>query len=351
VTLKESWRFIDYSSDDPYMNLAIEETMARSILEKNSPNALRVWQHPLIVSVGCNQRVEKEVNVDYCKQKGIKIVRRLSGGGAVYQDSGNLNYSLYIDTNKFRSFKDPIESYSYLCRGLIIALKLLGLEAEFKPVNDIVIGKRKISGNAQHQLHNVLIHHGTLLIDLNFENLENALRVSTEKLRDKNASSVRDRVTTIKRELGTTIPVSIVKNAVRRGYQEALGVEFQDSKLTPEELEMARELQKKYSSPEWIFGSSLEFEHETVYKAPGGLIRVSLNISNNNIKEINISGDFFITPPQALKQLEKMLKDKPYNYQNIKQIVEDFYKQNIITPGIKPTDLIVAIMQAKTILP
>jgi len=206
-----------------------------------------VWQHPLIVSVGCNQRVEKEVNVDYCKQKGIKIVRRLSG--AVYQDSGNLNYSLYIDTNRFRSFKDPIESYSYLCRGLIIALKLLGLEAEFKPVNDIVIGKRKISGNAQHQLHNVLIRHGTLLIDLNFENLENALRVSTEKLRDKNASSVRDRVTTIRRELGTTIPVSIVKNAVRRGYQEALGVEFQDSKLTPEELEMARELQKSIAPP------------------------------------------------------------------------------------------------------
>lgn len=349
--MKEFWRFIDYSSNDPYLNLAIEETLARSILEFNSSNALRVWQHPLIVSIGCNQRPEQEVNIDYCKRKGIKIVRRLSAGGAVYQDSGNLNYSLYIDTNKFKSFKDPVESYSYLCRGLIIALKSLGIEAEFKPVNDVVIGKRKISGNAQHQLYNVLIHHGTLLMDLNFDNLEKALMVPAEKLRDKGATSVRDRVTTIKRELGRRIPINVVKNTVRKGYEEALGIVFQDSKLTPEEFKIAKELREKYSSQEWIFGSSLEFEHETVYKAPGGLIRVSLTISNNNIKEINISGDFFINPPEALKQLEKMLKDATYSYQNIKQIVNEFYNQNVITPRVKPTDLTAAIMQAKTILP
>jgi lipoate-protein ligase A len=347
--LKDFWRFVDYSSNDPYLNLAIEETLARSILEFNSSNALRVWQHPLIVSIGCNQRPEQELNIDYCKKKGIKIVRRLSAGGAVYQDSGNLNYSLYIDTNKFKSFKDPVESYSYLCRGLIIALKSLGLEAEFKPVNDVVIGNRKISGNAQHQLYNVLIHHGTLLMDLNLDNLEKALKVPAEKLRDKGATSVRDRVTTIKRELGRRIPINVVKNTVRKGYEEALGIMFQDSKLTPEELKIAKELRKKYSSQEWIFGSNHEFEHETVYKAPGGLIRVSLTISNNNIKEINISGDFFITPPEALKQLEKMLKGAAYKYQNIKQIVNEFYNQNVITPGVKPTDLITAIMQAKII--
>ncbi|MFB0559764.1 MAG: lipoate--protein ligase [Candidatus Lokiarchaeia archaeon] len=347
--MKEVWRFIDYSDDDPYMNLAIEEALARSVLEFNSPNALRVWQHPPIVSIGCFQRPEQEVNLEYCKKKGITLVRRMSAGGAVYQDSGNLNYSLYFDTNKFKSFKDPVESYSYLCSGLIIALKSLGVEAEFRPVNDVVIGKKKISGNAQHQLYNVLIHHGTLLTDLNFDNLEKALIVPVEKLKDKDATSVRERVTTIKKELGKKIPINIVKKAVRKGYEEALGIDFQESKLTPEELKIAKDLHKKYSSLEWIFGTSIEFEHQTAYKAPGGLIRVALTISQNKIKQIDISGDFFIKPSEALKKLEKMLTGASYNFPKVKRIIEEFYNQNITTPGVTPKDFVAAIMQAKII--
>ncbi|MFX0197065.1 MAG: lipoate--protein ligase [Candidatus Hodarchaeota archaeon] len=349
--MKKIWRFISYSDEDPYMNLAIEEALTRSILEFKSPNALRIWQHPPIVSIGCFQRPEQEINIEYCKKKGIRIVRRMSAGGAVYQDSGNLNYSLYIDTAKFKAFKDPVESYEYLCRGLIIALKSLGVEAEFRPVNDLIVNKRKISGNAQYQLYNVLLHHGTLLTDLNFDNLENALIITNEKLKDKDASSVKDRVTTIKRELKRKIPLYVVKNAVCHGYEEVLGVKFQNSKLSPEELKMARDLYKKYSSPEWIFGSNLEFEHQTAYKAPGGLIRIALTLSQNKIKQINISGDFFIKPSEALKALEQRLTEVLYTTKNIKQIVDEFYNQNITTPGVTPQDFVVAIMQAKIVSP
>ncbi|MHA1262974.1 MAG: lipoyl protein ligase domain-containing protein [Candidatus Freyarchaeota archaeon] len=319
--MKRTWRYVDYSSKDPYMNLAIEEALARGVLELGSPNTLRLWQHPKIVSIGCFQRPEQEVNIDYCRRNGIKIVRRMSAGGAVYQDSGNLNYSLYIDTSELKSFRDPVESYSYLCRGLIIALRSLGLDAEFRPVNDVVVGGRKISGNAQHQLYSVLVHHGTLLMDLNFDNLEKALTVPREKLRDKGVTSVRERVTTIKKELGRKIPTNTVKSAVLRGYAEALGVRFKKSRITREEIEIAKKLYEKYSSPEWIFGKTCEFEHQTAYKAAGGLVRVSLTLSKNRIKRINIGGDFFVNPPEALRT----------------------------TPGVTPADLITAIMQPKIV--
>ncbi|MFQ6125332.1 MAG: lipoate--protein ligase [Candidatus Heimdallarchaeota archaeon] len=347
--MKDLWRFFTYSDYDPYMNLAIEEALIRSILEFNSPNALRVWQHPPIVSIGCFQRPEQKVNIEYCQMKEIRIVRRMSAGGTVYQDSGNLNYSLYIDTNRFKTFKDPVESYSFLCRGLILALKSLGVQAEFKPVNDVIVGMRKISGNAQYELYNVLLHHGTLLMDLNLDNLENALIIPSEKLKDKDATTVRDRVTTINRELTRTVPMSIVREAIQKGYEEALGVEFEDSTLTPEEWKIARVLYKKYSSPEWIFGTRHEFEHHTVYKAPGGLIRVALTISHNTIKQINISGDFFIKPSEALEILEKMLTGVPYTAQTVKQIVDEFYHQNITTPRVSPQDFVAAIMQANII--
>ncbi len=160
-----AWRFLDYSFDDPFMNLAMEESILRGKVEGENPDTLRLWQHPPVVSIGCFLNPEDEVNADTCKQLGITIIRRLSPGGALYIDGGSIQYSLTFDRHSLSLPESIEDSYSILSGGVIEALNSMGVKAEFQPINDLVVLRKKISGASQRRMYHAILHHGTISVN------------------------------------------------------------------------------------------------------------------------------------------------------------------------------------------
>ncbi|MEM2991477.1 MAG: biotin/lipoate A/B protein ligase family protein [Halobacteria archaeon] len=254
--MENRWRLIGLSLNDAYMNMAIDEAILKLRSLKKSPNTLRFYRwNPSAVSIGYFQSVEDEVDLEACKRMGIDVIRRITGGGAVYHDfEGEITYSLIVDEENPKIPFDIIKSYEIICKGIVIGLKALGLNPEFKPINDIVIGGKKISGNAQTRKSGVILQHGTILMDSDVQTMFKVLKVSDEKIRDKLIKAVDERVTTIKKELKRKPSFEEVEKALRDGFEDALQVKLFEDGLTPEELELAKMLKEsKYSSKEWIF--------------------------------------------------------------------------------------------------
>ncbi len=238
--------------DDAVTSMALDEAVLRLNSEGRSPNTLRFWRwQPSAVSIGYFQSLELEVNLEEARREGIQVVRRITGGGAVFHDTnGELTYSLVCKEEDLP--RDILESYRLICGGLVKGLGLLGLEAEFRPVNDVLVRGRKISGSAQTRRWGSVLQHGTILISPDVRLMFRVLRVSPEKLSDKAISSVFERVTTIERELGRKPGFEEVRGAMIKGFEGVLGVGFEEGDLTGEELELARKLALKYSSEEWL---------------------------------------------------------------------------------------------------
>jgi len=247
----ETWRLVDVSSPDPYLNMAIEEAILRAVGAGQAPPTMRLWQNDNAVIIGYFQDAAKEANLEACRGHGTAVVRRVSGGGAVYHDGGNLNYALFVPLGHPKVPDDVMASYRLYCQGLIDALALLGINAEFAPINDIVVGGRKVSGTAQARRYGGLLHHGTLMLHLNIETMARVLNVSKEYLESKGVTDVRDRVATLG-QLGRPISVAEAKALLTEGFSHALGVRFAPGELTPYELELAQQLANdKYRTEEW----------------------------------------------------------------------------------------------------
>ena len=255
MTTPENWRLIETEVlEDPFMNIAIEEAipLAKSTgLVKE--NTLRLWRNDNAVVIGRFQSLEAEVNSEFCNSHGVKVVRRFTGGGAVYHDIGNLNYALSVGDSHPKVPKDILESYAFLCNGIILGLKSrFGIEASFKPLNDVAIGEAKISGTAQSRVGSVVFHHGTLLTHSNLSILAQALNVPKEKLADKGVTSVRKRVTTLEEVLGRKVTIQEAKEAMVAGFEELFGTKLKPGRLTSEEEALARHLyETKYNTREW----------------------------------------------------------------------------------------------------
>lgn len=238
--------------DDAFMSMAIDEAILRLNAEGRSPNTLRFWRWlPSAVSIGCFQSLEKEVDLGVAKKYGVDVVRRITGGGAVFHDhDGELTYSVVCQEKDVP--KDIIESYRMICGGLVNGFENLGLKAEFRPLNDIQVGGKKISGSAQTRRWGSVLQHGTVLISPNIRTMFELLKVSPEKISDKFIASVFERVTTIERELRNRPSFETVREAMIKGFERALNTKFYEADLTEEELRLARELSSKYSSEEWL---------------------------------------------------------------------------------------------------
>lgn len=232
-------RFIDTGESSAAMNMAIDE----ALMLKSKVPALRIygWK-PSAVSIGYFQGMGQEVNLKMCRKKGIDVVRRATGGGAVFHED-EITYSFVT-----RAFpKDIMASYMLICSAIIKGLSAAGIQAEFSRINDIVVGGKKISGNAQTRKDGALLQHGTLLLDANIEKMFSVLKVPKEKLKGKGIKNAKERIA----------PLKMSKNeaakAIKSGFSEVFGT-LEESKLTMEELSAAAKLSKeKYSSKEWNF--------------------------------------------------------------------------------------------------
>jgi len=239
------WRLLDSEiTYDATKNLAIDEAILQARIKKIVPPTLRFWRNTRSVIVGYSQKICAEVNLEVCMKKKIQVVKRFSGGGTVYHDLGNLNYTIVLD------FDDPAvrgldveESYKILCSGLIKGLGYLGLGSsiDFVPPGNVFIRGKKISGSAQLRRKNVILHHGTLLVSSDLETLKKVLAVYDEKKREK-STSIRSPVTRLKDEMNREINMDEIKRALIRGIEESLGIKLERGELTPLENEIAMDI-------------------------------------------------------------------------------------------------------------
>lgn len=243
------WRVLPLSQASGAMNMSIDEAISRQVASGSAPPTIRFYRwSPSAVSIGYFQCLEDEVSREFCRSSGIDIVRRLTGGGAVYHDfSGEVTYSVIAPQKMFGGIT---ESYREICGWLISGLARLGLQAEFKPINDIIVAGKKVSGNAQTRRNGILLQHGTVLHDLDVRTMFSCLKVPKEKISDKLISSVEERVTRILDQRPATT-LEQTYEALLAGFTE--GKQWGFGALTATEQAMAQNLSRnKYATEAWV---------------------------------------------------------------------------------------------------
>ncbi len=250
-----TWRLLLTGADRAAWNMALDEAILRTVAAGEAPPTLRIYRwNPSAVSIGYFQGIEQEVDLDACRRAGVDVVRRLTGGGAVFHDrDGEITYALALPEETPGIPRNILDSYALFCRGLVLGLRRLGLEATFAPINDILVGGRKISGNAQTRRFGGILQHGTLLYDVNPRLMFSLLRVPNEKIRDKLIRGVEERVTSIRRERGDVDEAEIVE-ALIAGFAEALHITLRPGEPGAAELELAERLRReRYENRAWNF--------------------------------------------------------------------------------------------------
>ena len=276
--LMTNFKFIYHKNNDPYFNIACEEYL----LKQADGYYIRLYLNEPSVIIGSNQNTLLEVNLKECEKLGVKVVRRLSGGGAVYHDLNNINYSIIAPYNAQE------DGYNKFCAPVIEYLNSIGVKAEFSGRNDITVDGKKISGNAQVIYKDRILHHGTLLFDTNLEVLEKVLIQNEIKVKAKGVKSIRARVTNIKEY--TTISSARffegLKNYLQAGL-ETCELSKQDK------LNINKLIDEKYSTYEWNVGASLKGNNRIDIRCSFGTLTLAFDLENGIIKNAEIFGDFF----------------------------------------------------------
>ncbi len=271
-------------SVDPAFNLATEEYL----LKHKKEEIFFLWRNAPSIIIGKNQNAYSEIDVDYVKEKNITVIRRLTGGGAVFHDLGNINFTFIANVNdeddiSFQRFTAPIIDY----------LNTLGAPAQFSGRNDIAIDGQKISGNAQTKYQNRFMHHGTLLFGTDMTDLSKALTVNPLKIASKGIKSVRARVTNIQSHINRQMDVSDFMD----GLFEYMAKEYPDAPLyyfTEDDIDAIEKLYtEKYSTWHWNFGENPAYTFKKCAKFDGGLIEVTMTVKDEIIESAAIYGDFF----------------------------------------------------------
>ncbi|MBT0607916.1 lipoate--protein ligase [Aequorivita echinoideorum] len=299
---------------NPSINLALEEYALRNF-NPNQDYLLFYVNEPSII-IGRNQNTLEEINHEYVKQKNIHVIRRISGGGAVYHDFGNLNFSFITNhdiksLNNFKKFTAPV----------IKVLKNLGLDSALKGRNDIQVAEKKISGTAQFSTGKRMVSHGTLLLKTDLTEVANALNVKMGKIESKGHKSVRSRVANISEFLEKQLSIDEFRTLLLEGlYEES--EPFEKYHLTPEEWKAVHQLrEEKYETWDWNYGRSPKFNIQNSKRFTIGEIDLRIFVEKGYIKEVKIFGDFF--GKESVENLEKLLEGIRYEKEDISEILEN----------------------------
>ena len=280
VPLWKADRYLETGSTDAAYNLAFEQYVLENVTRGN---VLILWQNDNTVVIGQNQNAAQEVNLPFVRENGIRVVRRLTGGGAVFHDMGNLNYSLIADRGGNRQLSD-------FCEAIVHALHDLGIDAQSSGRNDIVVQGRKIGGSAQRLYRNRILFHGTLIFDSDISMMSSALLVDRDKFASKGAKSVRSRVGRASDFLPAGTTLASFWAAVRRSLvaetatAEALG--------EGELHEVAALRSSRYATWDWTWGSGPEYTYRNRKRFPGGTVEVRILAAHGRIEDIVFYGDF-----------------------------------------------------------
>ena len=289
----EKVHYLETGSTDPAYNLAFEEYV---LTHRRDGAYLLLWQNDNTIVVGRNQNTAQEIDRAFVEQHHIRVVRRGTGGGAVYHDMGNLNYSFITDAGDAERM--AMERFT---RPIVAALQGLGLQAEASGRNDSLVEGRKVSGTAQRLTDGRILHHGTLLFDSRPEMVAGALRADPAKFRSKGAKSVRSRIGNIRDFLPEDMTLPAFWDYLKR---QLAGDGLVQDALTAEELAAVRQLKaEKYDTWEWTYGRSPGFDMVNRDYFPGGRLEIGLSVSGGRLTAVQFYGDFLsITDTTPLAQ-------------------------------------------------
>ena len=294
-------KYISSPFTDPYTNLALEEYVFRTL--SAADDFFMLWQNYNSVIIGRFQNTIEEIDEEYCRENGIRVARRLTGGGAVFHDRGNLNYTLITKQEQKEDF-----DFSIFVRPVISVLEGYGIPAEFSGRNDILIDGKKISGNSQYFSRGVLLHHGCIMLESNLADVSRALRPKEAKFESKGIKSVVSRVTTINENAPGPISMEQFKEDLKNEFLDRGGMT--DYELTEQDLENVRALKdNKYATWEWNYGKSPAYNVRKEKKFPQGLVTVQMDVNEGNIVSIRFFGDFFSN--KDINELENSLAGRP----------------------------------------
>ena len=307
-------RVIRTDSTDPYLNLATEEYLTMNAEE--GVMTLFLWQNAHTVVIGRNQNPWRECDVESIRRDGIYLARRMSGGGAVYHDMGNLNFTFIA--------RDGLYDIGRQTDVILLACRLLGIDAVKNGRNDLTVDGRKFSGHAYFSSGGFNYHHGTIMMDVKGDDLSKYLNVPDSKLRSKGVASVRSRVTNLKEHVsgeledaGTPALIEAMKDAMIRAAEREYGcaaevVDFACASAAPGGLPaVPQELTDKYASEEWRLGTKIPFEKEIIHRFDWGEVQIQLSMKGGYISECRIFSDSLET--EVFGTVEGLLKGSRYD--------------------------------------
>ena len=349
---------------EPLIAQTFYEAVAKAVDEGLSTNTIILVQPSSpYVCIGFHQEIEREVNIEYCRSRSLPIIRRSQGGGTVYLDSNQIFYQV-IARGESKAIPLSVERlFETFLSVTVYVYRQLGLSAEFKALNDVTVDGKKISGNGAGKFgENTTILVGNVILDLDYDSMAGVLKVTSEKFRDKMAKSMREWVTSLRRELDYIPPVEEVKRLLVEGYEQTLGIKLVKSEATETEKKIWKEeVKPRHLSRDWLYMPELRHEgliEGRAVKIAGGvkvaeidykakkLIRVRAELVGTRILDVMISGDFFIVPEEALTDLKSSLKGSILDRDEVLSRVRGFYrKSGAQTPGITPEDFTDAIMK------
>jgi lipoate---protein ligase len=307
-------RYLINKSTNPYFNLALDEYALKHM--NMDEDFFFLWRNEPSVIIGKNQNTVEEINQAFIDNNNIKVARRVSGGGAVYHDLGNLNFTFIINVD------DPGEvNYKKYVQPVIDALNEMGVKAEASGRNDILINGLKISGNAQRMANKKLMHHGTLLYDVNMEDLVQALNVAPDKYISKGVKSVRSRVTNIKEHLPKSNDILDFWDSLHF----FLSNKGKDKEIVLSEKEIAKiefEAMNRFATWDWIYGKSPEFNFVNKKRFDGGKLEIKADVEHGHLQSIRFMGDYLGL--KDVDSIEARLKNVRFHRADVDHILNDY---------------------------
>ena len=340
----------------PYLeSQSIYHAVAHAMGERSPDTITLMSPDRPYVCIGFHQELDKEIDVEYCRARGLPILRREVGGGAVYLDGDQL--FIHFIFHRERLPRQVEEVYKLFIRPLVETYRAIGIEASHRPLNDIVVGGRKIGGTGIAAIGRALVVAGSLMFDFDIDTMARALRVSSEKMRDKIHQSLHEYMTTIRRELGEPPHRDEVKAILVSKLADVLEVDLQPDVLTAKESRTVRLLNRRFASSRWLRqkgglaarGVTIKAGvrvAEAEHKAPGGLIRVTARVRDGVIDDLSLSGDFTFHPGSLLPQLEEDLRGRRLDRAVLTAAIGDFYSAfDVQAPGVTPEDVTYALLK------
>ncbi|MEN3034602.1 MAG: carbon monoxide dehydrogenase beta subunit family protein [Aquificaceae bacterium] len=320
------WRVVDTGIRPQHENIALDRIMLELKSKGEIPSTIRFLQFdPECVLIGYHQSVEQEIRLEYVLAEGIEVGRRITGGGAIYFDKTQIGWEVISSLEELNA-KNFEELTEKICTAVAKGLQKLGINAQFRPRNDIEVEGRKISGTGGVFEGNAFLFQGTILVDFNVERMLKSLQIPVEKLTSKGIKSAEDRVEWIKRIKGYIPERSSIIKAILQGLSETLKIEPVWGLLSDRENALLKERANEFRSREWIYEVKPAPQDEVLtglYRCPGGTFRVGVKVSSGTLNQVIINGDFFVKPSRLIYDLEAYLKQTPI--QDIQNRIREFF--------------------------